>query len=65
MIELEKNTIDIGRDPGKAMEKISQPILDALLDTVSDGQQPILEDNMFKKGKLELEETDLNSNIYD
>ena len=30
MILLEKNTIDIGRNPGKALEQISNPLLDEM-----------------------------------
>ena len=43
MIKLEKNMIDIGRDPAKAIEKISNPILDNLKDGVESDFQPKLE----------------------
>ena len=65
MIELEKNSIDIGRDPAGAMAKISTPLLDQLRETVESDNQPTLVENMFKKGKLELEESVLNQLIYD
>ena len=61
MVELEKNTIDVGRNPGKAIQQISNPQLDKLHTQVNSTHQPILEENMFKKGKLESEETDLNA----
>lgn len=35
MLQLEKNTIDIGRNPGKALEQISNPMLDLLQDAVN------------------------------
>ena len=65
MKNLEKNAIDIGRNPAKAIETISNPLLDKLQEEVNTGHQPKLEENMFKKGKLESEETDLNAQIYD
>ena len=65
MKDLEKNAIDIGRNPAKAIETISNPLLDKLQEEVNTGHQPKLEENMFKKGKLESEETDLNAQIYD
>jgi hypothetical protein len=42
------------------MSKISTPLLDQLRETVESENQPTLEENMFKKGKLELEESVLN-----
>lgn len=65
MVELEKNTIDIGRDPSRAIQQISNPQLDKLQESVNSTHQPILEENMYKKGKLESEETELNAQIYD
>ena len=35
MIQLEKNTIDIGRNPYKAIEVISNPLLDQLQEQVN------------------------------
>ena len=65
MKDLEKSAIDIGRNPAKAIETISNPLLDKLQEEVNTGHQPKLEENMFKKGQLESEETDLNAQIYD
>lgn len=65
MVELEKNTIDIGRNPSKAIQEISNPQLDKLHESVNSTHQPILEENMYQKGKLEAEETELNAQIYD
>ena len=65
MIQLERNTIDIGRNPGKALEQISNPLLDLMQEEVNGRHQPNLEENMNTKSKLEKEETDLNSQIYD
>ena len=65
MIQLEKNTIDVGRNPGKAIEQISNPLLDQLQEQVISIHQPSLEENMLDKGKLERQETDMNSQIYD
>lgn len=42
MVEFERNAIDIGRNPGQAMEKISNPIYQELIDIADDEQQPVL-----------------------
>ena len=42
MVEFERNTIDIGRNPGLAMEKISNPIYKELIEVADDNQQPVL-----------------------
>ena len=65
MIKLEKNMIDIGRDPAKAIEKISNPILDNLKDGVESDFQPKLESNMLKKTQIDAQTAEVNSNIYD
>mmetsp|Transcript_21245 Transcript_21245/g.28489 ORF Transcript_21245/g.28489 Transcript_21245/m.28489 type:complete len:108 (-) Transcript_21245:1266-1589(-) len=65
MLELETNSIDIGRNPGQAIERISNPLLDDLNLLVNTEHQPALEDNMNKKGELERRETEINGQIYD
>ena len=65
MIQLEKNTIDIGRNPYQAIEVISNPLLDQLQEQVNSQHQPSLEENMTEKSKLDKQETSLNSQIYD
>lgn len=65
MSELDKNSIDIGRNPSKAMERISNPLLDDLMMLITDKCQPNLEENMHNKGDLEKKETDMNAKIYD
>ena len=53
MLELEKNNINIGRNPNKAIQKLSQPVLEKLRDDVDDDLQPRLQQNMIKKADLE------------
>ena len=65
MQELEKNTIDVGRNPGQAIERISNPLLDDLLGQVNLVHQPALDTNMHIKGDLEGQATRLNAEIYD
>ena len=65
MIELEKSTIDVGRNPLKAIEQISDPLLNQLQEQVNSQHQPTLEENMLEKSKLDRQETDMNSKIYD
>ena len=65
MEELERTSIDVGRDPGKAIEQISNPLLDDLNLLVNTQFQPTLEENMSKKGELERQETEINGKIYD
>lgn len=65
MQELQKNQIDIGRNPGKAIEKVSNPIYERLRTDVENDHQPILERNMLKKSQYEAELASLNSQVYD
>lgn len=65
MLELQKNQIDIGRNPGHAIEKISNPILDKMRDNVENDFQPNVEQMMVKKSQMEGELAILNSQVYD
>ena len=65
MLELEKGTINIGRNPGKAIQRISEPILDHMRNTVEEEIQPNLEQNMLKKADLESRLADTHSKILD
>ena len=49
MLELETNMIDVGRNPGKAIEKISNPILEQLREKGEIHVQPKIEDLMNYK----------------
>lgn len=65
MLELDKNTINIARNPSKAIQKVSQPILDKLNDDLEDNLQPHLEQNMLKKSDLESQLGSTHSEILD
>ena len=65
MIELQKNQIDIGRNPGEAIEKVSNPIYEKMRIDVENRLQPTLEQNMIKKSQMESELAILNSQVYD
>ena len=49
MIEVEKSQIDIGRNPSAALEKVSNPILFKLRDTLEKEHADELLDNMLDK----------------
>lgn len=65
MTILEKNSIDIGRNPSEAMERYSNPLLEELFMTVDTKMTPELEENLHNRGELEKKETNLNAEIYD
>lgn len=65
MVELQKNQIDIGRNPGEAIEKVSNPIYEKMRIDVENRLQPTLEQNMIKKSQMESELAILNSQVYD
>ena len=65
MEHVEIATLDVGANPGKAMDDITDPLLEKIHGTVDDNQQPVLEDNMYKKVKLDREADELNSSIYE
>ena len=65
MIELQKNQIDISRNPGEAIEKVSNPIYEKMRIDVENRLQPTLEQNMIKKSQMEGELAILNSQVYD
>ena len=65
MLELQKNQIDIGKNPGEAIEKVSNPIYEKMRNQVENELQPKLEQNMIKKSQMESEIAILNSQIYD
>ena len=65
MLELQKNQIDIGRNPGEAIEKVSNPIYEKMRIDVENRLQPTLEQNMIKKSQMESELAVLNNSVYD
>lgn len=65
MVELEKNSIDVGQNPGQAIERISNPLLDELHRRFETEFQPGIEEGMHRKGELERLETEINGRIYD
>jgi len=65
MLELERSNIDIGRNPGRAMEQISGPILEDLYELVEATHQPTVEENNLEKSELVRRETEVNGKVYD
>jgi len=65
MLMLEKNSVDVGRNPGKAMRQYGNEKLDSMFDVLENQIQLRFEEISQQRGNLEKQEVDVNSQIYD